>query len=112
MRGIRLARLHTEKATEMTNDNTTAYRNARDLLVRYHGDYERAHREFAWPAIEGPFNWAIDWFDVVADGNTRRALLILDEDGTERRGLSTRSVAAPTRSRAGWRISGRGRAMP
>jgi acetyl-CoA synthetase len=44
---------------------TAAFRNARDLLLRLREDYAAARREFAWPAL-GEFNWALDWFDVLA----------------------------------------------
>ena len=29
------------------------------------------------------FNWATDWFDVIATDNTRTALWIVEEDGSE-----------------------------
>ena len=65
------------------NESTAAYRAARDLLLDCRGNYERAMREFAWPELDGPFNWAVDWFDVLADSNDRTALVIVNEDGTE-----------------------------
>ena len=37
--------------------------------------------EFAWPEIDGAFNWAIDWFDEIARDNSAPALVILEEDG-------------------------------
>ena len=43
---------------------------------------------FAWPTIEGTFNWATDWFDVVARDPAsadRLALWIVAQDGTERK---------------------------
>ena len=36
---------------------------------------------FSFPELEGHFNWAHDWFDVIAEGQTRPALVIVDEDG-------------------------------
>ncbi|MDF3310578.1 AMP-binding protein [Rhodococcus sp. T2V] len=66
----------------MTN-NTASFRAARDALIECQHDLDRARREFRWPTIEGNFNWAIDWFDVIATSNTHRALVILNEDGTE-----------------------------
>ena len=38
--------------------------------------------EFRWPDIDGTFNWAIEWFDVIARGNTAPALIIVEEDGS------------------------------
>ncbi len=62
---------------------TEQIRAARDLLLDCYGDSDRARREFAWPQISGPFNWAIDWFDAVGRGSDRRALWIREEDGSE-----------------------------
>src|SRR6478735_1429788 len=63
--------------------NTDRYRAARDHLVAVISDYDKAVGTFAWPEITGTFNWAIDWFDVIAAGNDRPALWIVEEDGTE-----------------------------
>lgn len=60
---------------------TEQYRAARDLLLAARTDPERA-AAFAWPRIEGLFNWAIDWFDPMARGNDRPALIVVDDDGT------------------------------
>ena len=46
--------------------NTDLYRAARDHLVAVIGDYDMAVDSFAWPQVSGLFNWATDWFDVVA----------------------------------------------
>ncbi|MER6631966.1 AMP-binding protein [Streptomyces sp. NPDC000987] len=61
---------------------TEVFRGARDFLLEHREDYERAYEGFAWPRPER-FNWALDWFDVIADGNDRTALHIVEEDGTE-----------------------------
>ncbi|MEX3959459.1 AMP-binding protein [Trinickia sp. EG282A] len=53
---------------------------ARDLLLRYRMDYERAYREFAWPELDA-FNWALDYFDVMARGNDAPALWIVAGSG-------------------------------
>jgi acetyl-CoA synthetase len=65
--------------------NTDLYRAARDQLVDLIGDYDKAVDLFAWPQLTGAFNWATDWFDVIARGPAadRPALWIVDEDGTE-----------------------------
>lgn len=63
--------------------NTDLYRAARDHLVAVISDYDKAVGTFAWPEITGTFNWATDWFDVIAAGNNRTALWIVEEDGTE-----------------------------
>ena len=46
--------------------NTDLYRAARDQLVDVIGDYAKAVEVFAWPQVTGVFNWATDWFDVIA----------------------------------------------
>jgi len=63
---------------------TDAFLRARDLLLQRRDDYEAAYCEFTWPDLPA-FNWAIDWFDVLARGNTRPALWIV-RDGGERGG--------------------------
>lgn len=60
-----------------------AYREARDLLLDAYGDHDSAAARFTWPDLGETFNWATDWFDVIARGNDRTALWIAEEDGTE-----------------------------
>lgn len=55
---------------------------ARDFLLRHRIDYERAYGEFVWPELH-EFNWALDYFDVMARGNDAAALQIVDGDGLE-----------------------------
>jgi len=55
---------------------------ARDFLLRHRTDYERAYGEFVWPELHA-FNWALDYFDVMARGNDAAALHIVDGDGLE-----------------------------
>jgi acetyl-CoA synthetase len=67
-----------------TGTATERLRAARDFLLENREDYDRAYREFRWPQLEA-FNWALDWFDVLAAENGgRRALWIVEEDGRER----------------------------
>ena len=62
---------------------TARLRGARDFLLAHREDYETAYEEFRWPAID-PFNWALDWFDVLAaEDGERLALWIVEEDGRE-----------------------------
>ncbi|MGW4533739.1 AMP-binding protein [Nocardia sp. NPDC004340] len=69
----------------MSTANTEAYRAARDGLLAVATDYDAAVRDFAWPRLSGAFNWATDWFDVIARGNDRPALWIVEEDGSEQK---------------------------
>ncbi|WP_328677022.1 AMP-binding protein [Streptomyces sp. NBC_00343] len=59
-----------------------SFRSARDFLLAHRTDYVTAYEGFSWPRPEH-FNWALDWFDVIAAGNDRTALHIVEEDGTE-----------------------------
>jgi acetyl-CoA synthetase len=61
---------------------TDAYRAARDLLLDLREDPDRARERFDWPDVGDRFCWAVDWFDAIARGNHRTALLIVEEDGT------------------------------
>ncbi|MGX1668719.1 AMP-binding protein [Streptomyces sp. NPDC055400] len=63
---------------------TEQFRTARDFLLRNADDYAAAYEGFAWPRPER-FNWALDWFDAIADGNGKTALHIVEEDGREGR---------------------------
>ncbi|MFI5100710.1 MAG: AMP-binding protein [Actinomycetes bacterium] len=63
------------------HSTTATFRAARDLLLARREDYPAAVREFSWPQF-GEFNWALDWFDVVAaEHPDRTALRIVEDDG-------------------------------
>ncbi|MFE7901707.1 AMP-binding protein [Streptomyces sp. NPDC057424] len=61
---------------------TELFRDARDFLLEHREDYPTAYEGFRWPRPEY-FNWALDWFDEIADGNARTALHLVEEDGRE-----------------------------
>ncbi|HTN51249.1 MAG TPA: AMP-binding protein [Anaeromyxobacter sp.] len=65
-------------------ESTDIFRRARDFLIAHREDYATAYRDFRWPVLDR-FNWALDWFDILADGNGRTALHIVEEDGRETR---------------------------
>ncbi|MDA8312164.1 MAG: AMP-binding protein [Actinomycetota bacterium] len=73
-----------EPSSSATADRpaTAAYRAARDQLLALSGDDQRARAEFSFPDVGPVFNWAHDWFDPVARGNARLALVVVREDGT------------------------------
>ena len=56
---------------------------ARDFLLAHRTDYDEAYARFKWPRLER-FNWALDYFDVMARGNDRDAIRIVRDDGTDR----------------------------
>jgi acetyl-CoA synthetase len=79
---------------------TAAFRAARDLLLRHRDDYDAARREFAWPELD-EFNWALDWFDVIAAEHPDRiALRILSEDDDAQ--LTYGELAARSAQVANW----------
>ncbi|MFH8237771.1 AMP-binding protein [Streptomyces sp. NPDC018321] len=82
---------------------TELFRSARDFLLEHREDYTAAYEGFRWPRPEH-FNWALDWFDAIAEGNGRTALHIVEEDGSEVRvsfaEMSARSNRVANRLRA------------
>ncbi|MEU6608478.1 AMP-binding protein [Streptomyces shenzhenensis] len=79
---------------------TELFRRARDFLLDHREDYATAYEGFEWPRPEH-FNWALDWFDVIADGNGRTALHIVEEDGAETR-LSFAELSDRSDRAANW----------
>ncbi len=63
---------------------TNGFLQARDFLRANRTDYDAAYRGFEWPRLD-QFNWALDYFDVYARGNTRPALWLVEESGDETR---------------------------
>lgn len=57
---------------------------ARDFLLKHRDDYETAYRDFRWPILD-KFNWALDYFDRIAQGNQNLALWVVNEDGDEQK---------------------------
>jgi len=79
---------------------TETLRAARDLLFRHRTDYHAAYREFCWPRLDA-FNWALDWFDVVAVDNGAPALWVIEEDGSEQK-LSFAALSERSSRLAHW----------
>jgi acetyl-CoA synthetase len=64
---------------------TARFRAARDFLLQHRTDLDAAVAGFRWPDLP-EFNWALDWFDVVAaEHPDRTALWLVEEDGREAR---------------------------
>jgi acetyl-CoA synthetase len=66
----------------MTSADAAPFIAARDFLLRHREDYPKAYTEFRWPKLDR-FNWALDYFDVMARGNAQPALWLVDEDAGE-----------------------------
>ncbi len=84
---------------------TKQFIEARDRLLRRREDPVTASREFAWPAL-GEFNWASDYFDVIARDNERPALRVVDDAGLDE-SLSFAQLARRSAQLAHW-LSGLG----
>jgi acetyl-CoA synthetase len=78
-----------------------ALRAARDLLIAHRTEYTAAMARFAWPALD-EFNWALDWFDVIAaEHPDRLALRVVGDDGSDE-ALSYAAMAARSAQVANW----------
>ena len=88
----------------MTSSNAAPFIAARDFLLRHREDYAVAYRDFQWPKLTR-FNWALDYFDVMARDNADPALWLVDEDAGETKlsfaALSERSNQVANALRAG-----------
>jgi len=73
---------------------------ARDFLQRHRSDYATAYRDYRAPELD-EFNWALDFFDVQAEGNATPALWVVEEDGSERK-ISYAAMAARSSQVANW----------
>jgi acetyl-CoA synthetase len=80
---------------------TEALRAARDLLLAHRTDYAAAVAGFNWPAL-GEFNWALDWFDVIAaEHPDRLALRVVGDDGSDE-AVTYAAMAARSSQVANW----------
>jgi acetyl-CoA synthetase len=80
---------------------TAAFRAARDLLLNHREDYAAAREAFSWPSLE-EFNWALDWFDVIAaEHGDRTALRLVGDDGSDD-AVSYAAMAARSNQVANW----------
>ncbi len=89
----------------MTSSPTQAFREARDFLLAQRGRHDAARAGFRWPQLQH-FNWALDWFDVLARDNHTTALWLVNDDGSETR-LSFAQMAERSIRVANW-LRGRG----
>jgi acetyl-CoA synthetase len=80
---------------------TGALRAARDLLLANRADYAAAVAGFSWPQLD-EFNWALDWFDVIAaEHPDRLALRVVGDDGSDE-AVSYAAMAARSSQVANW----------
>jgi acetyl-CoA synthetase len=84
----------------MSSSPTQALREARDFLLAQRGRHVAALAGFRWPQLQH-FNWALDWFDVLAQDNHATALWVVNDDGSEQR-LSFAQMAERSNRVANW----------
>ncbi|MEW2296420.1 AMP-binding protein [Streptomyces sp. NPDC006743] len=77
-----------------------AFRRGRDLLLDLRADHDAARRAFRWPRPTH-FNWALEWFDVIARDNARTALELVGPDGRDQR-ISYQDLATRSDQLANW----------
>ena len=88
-------------ASTGSTGSTGSLRAARDLLLAHRSEYDAAVRRFAWPALD-EFNWALDWFDVIAAEHPGRlALRVVGDDGSDE-AVSYAAMAARSAQVANW----------
>jgi acetyl-CoA synthetase len=70
---------------ERSVSSTEAFREARDRLLAFGGDYSAAKAGFSWPRLRR-FNWALDWFDaeLAAGAHGAKTALLIVGDREER----------------------------
>lgn len=61
---------------------THPFIQARDFILAHREDYTAACAGFQWPVLDR-FNWALEYFDHLAEDNHRTALWLVDEAGAE-----------------------------
>src|ERR1022692_3517290 len=83
-----------------TTQGTAAFRAARDLLLRHREDYDAARSQFSWPELD-EFNWALDWFDVIAAEQPDAGALRVVTEASDTR-LSYAELAARSNQVANW----------
>lgn len=80
---------------------TEAIREMRDLLFTHATDYDAARRDFAWPRLSA-FNFALEWFDVVAGENPDRPAVQIVEADLSLRSWTYGELSARSDQVAAW----------
>lgn len=80
---------------------TEAIRGMRDLLFAHATDYDAARRDFAWPELT-EFNFALEWFDVIAGENPDRPAVQIVEADLSLRSWTYGELSARSDQVAAW----------
>ncbi len=78
----------------------SAFVQARDYLQAHRTDYETAYRGYQPPQLT-KFNWALDYFDVMAKDHHGLALWVVNEDGSEQK-VSYATMSKRSNQVANW----------
>ena len=70
------------KGDKWHRNRCKTFLEARDFLIQHRTDYSTAYQAFTGPQVT-QFNWALDYFDVMAAGNEQPALWVVDESGAD-----------------------------
>jgi acetyl-CoA synthetase len=98
---VRVAGVAQDGGMAAPHSSAVAFRAARDLLLRQREDYQAAVAEFTWPHLD-EFNWALDWFDLIAAEHPGREALRIVADGDAAARLSYGELAARSGQVATW----------
>jgi acetyl-CoA synthetase len=93
---IRPTEWRSPRRTEAHQD----FARQRNLLLELRTDLDAARSRFRWPR-PATFNWALEWFDVIAEDNPLTALELVQDDGTIR-AFSYEQLSARSDQVANW----------
>ncbi|WP_407691266.1 AMP-binding protein [Saccharopolyspora mangrovi] len=74
---------------------------ARDYLLRCREDYDAARQGFSWPRFE-EFNWALEWFDTIAERRPDELALWIVEAGGGEQKITFAEMARRSNQVANW----------
>jgi acetyl-CoA synthetase len=77
------------------------FREARDVLLELRTEPDKAAAAFRWPRSES-FNWACEWFDVIAADNAETALELLPGNGERPVRMTFQQLSARSDTVACW----------
>ena len=80
---------------------TEALRAARQFLLDHREDYDAAVAGFDWPR-PAEFNWALEWFDVIAAEHPDRAALTITEEDRSTRSWTYGQLSVRSDQVANW----------
>ncbi len=83
------------------SEGTRQLRAARHFLMHHRADYDTAVRNFEWPRPDN-FNFALEWFDVIAAEHPDRPALTIVQESGESETWSYQELSARSDQVANW----------